>query len=106
MKVLVEVSDQQLWEEVLGSCWDMWDWWTSVRYVRGDWDTIGELTIVYVDPDNENTIVVDSLTLEKLQKGYAIIMEKYPHLADLGDQDAVSGDAIIQCALMGDIIYG
>jgi len=106
MKVLVEVSDQQLWEEVLGSCWDTWDWWTSVRYVSGDWDKIGELTIGYDDPDNDNTTIVDTLNLEKLQKGYAIVVEKYPHLADLENQDASSGDAIIQCALMGDIIYG
>ena len=105
MKVLVEIDEQRLWEEVLGSCWVGYDWWTSVRYISGDWDVIGELTIAYDDPDSDATIV-DSLTLGKLAKGYAIVCEKYPHLSDLDNQDACSGDAIIQCALMGDIIYG
>lgn len=49
------------------------------------------------------------LDREALQRGLKIMGEKYPHL--MGDfvnenEDAITGDAFIQCALLGEIVYG
>ena len=49
------------------------------------------------------------LDREALQRGLKVMGEKYPHL--MGDfinenEDAITGDAFIQCALLGEIVYG
>lgn len=44
------------------------------------------------------------LTLEKIDQGFEIVSKKYPHL--LANEDFSSADAILQCAIFGDIIYG
>lgn len=57
------------------------------------------------DPDKG----VMELTLEKLHKGVAILHDKFPHhyaAIITEDDDADIGDALLQCALFGDIIYG
>jgi hypothetical protein len=48
-----------------------------------------------------------TLDAESLQKGITICLTKYPWHVNLdGDFDAENADAIIQCAVFGDIIYG
>jgi hypothetical protein len=49
------------------------------------------------------------LDLEAITKGVAVLAEKYPHhLADIlaENADAGTGDALLQCSLFGEIIYG
>jgi hypothetical protein len=49
------------------------------------------------------------LDTEAIQKGLAILAEKYPwHLASIlaENADADTGDALLQCSLFGDVIYG
>lgn len=49
------------------------------------------------------------LTLDALKRGLTIMGEKYPHLmADFinENEDVITGDAFIQCALLGEIVYG
>jgi hypothetical protein len=49
------------------------------------------------------------LDLAALKKGLQILGEKYPHLmSDFvnENEDAITGDAYIQCCLLGDIVYG
>ena len=49
------------------------------------------------------------LTLDALKRGLTILGEKYPHLmADFvnENEDVITGDAFIQCALLGEIVYG
>ena len=49
------------------------------------------------------------LTQQKLQTGLNVLAEKYPHhLTAIVEEtgDAWTADALIQCALFGDIIYG
>lgn len=49
------------------------------------------------------------LTQKKLDHGLNILARKYFHIfADIMSEsgDAMTGDALVQCALFGDIIYG
>ncbi|SRR6266496_1782155 len=49
------------------------------------------------------------LDLEAIQKGLTILAKKYPrHLADIltENADADTGDALLQCCLFGDVVYG
>jgi hypothetical protein len=49
------------------------------------------------------------LTLDALKRGLKILGEKYPHMmADFinENEDVITGDAFIQCALLGYCIYG
>lgn len=52
---------------------------------------------------------VHTLSIAKLLNGLQILSAKYPHhFADIikEDSDATTGDVLVQCALLGDIIYG
>lgn len=49
------------------------------------------------------------VTMDTLREGLAILSEKYPHhAADIvnDNPDAGTGDALLQCAIFGDLIYG
>lgn len=54
--------------------------------------------------DLEDDFKEHYLTLEKIDQGFEIVSKKYPHL--LANEDFSSADAILQCAIFGDIIYG
>ena len=67
----------------------------------------GELRIVLQNP--EDVEVVHPVTLQTLLTGAAVMAEKYPHMfKDLvGDSgDALTGDALLQCAIFGEAVYG
>jgi hypothetical protein len=52
---------------------------------------------------------VRRLDREAIQKGLAILAAKYAwHLGNImsGNDDAETGDALLQCSLFGEIIYG
>jgi hypothetical protein len=49
------------------------------------------------------------LDREALQRGLKVMGEKYPHLMAQfvnTNEDAIVGDAFVQCALLGEIVYG
>lgn len=53
--------------------------------------------------------VTHQLSVEKLKAGLVILAKKAPRLfAQVLDEtgDADTGDALVQCALLGDIVYG
>ena len=58
-------------------------------------------------PEEQETVY--KLNRETLVKGMQILLEKYPRI--YGDwvkenDDALTGDAFIQCCLLGDVVYG
>jgi hypothetical protein len=56
--------------------------------------------------DDDNGIML--LNQETLQKGLQILAEKYPdHFANITKEnsDAETADCLVQCSLLGDIIY-
>lgn len=49
------------------------------------------------------------LSLDKLKAGIQVLATKYPHhFVDIVREtgDATTGDVLVQCALLGDIVYG
>lgn len=49
------------------------------------------------------------LSLDKLKAGLQVLATKYPHhFIDIVREtgDATTGDVLVQCALLGDIVYG
>ena len=49
------------------------------------------------------------LTDAALRRGLQVLADKYPRIAGAivsEDSDAASGDALLQCAILGDVIYG
>lgn len=66
----------------------------------------GALLIVDGLSDDDGVLTLDA---EAIQKGLAIMAEKYPrHFANIltENSDAETGDVLLQCCLLGDIIYG
>lgn len=64
------------------------------------------------DPDERWTIPADGWTLavDMLDNGTNVFLTKYPHLFRQvihdGCLDGETGDALFQCILLGDIVYG
>lgn len=59
--------------------------------------------------EHDEPAKIHRLDAEALQRGLAILGEKYPHhLADIiGENDDIwTADALFQCALLGDLVYG
>jgi hypothetical protein len=66
----------------------------------------GEVLIVDEESDDDGVLTLDTAAI---QRGLAILAEKYPHhIVDILKEngDANTGDAFLQCCLFGDIIYG
>jgi hypothetical protein len=69
----------------------------------------GSLTIRALEADEVNGAREWVLNLESVQKGLAIMAEKYPHhFADLMNEsdDADTSDCFLQCCLFGEIVFG
>lgn len=50
-----------------------------------------------------------ALTDSAIQKGFETLADTYPHLYQEifeGDCDAISGDALMQCIVFGNVVYG
>ncbi len=66
----------------------------------------GSVTIKDTESDDEKTYV---LTLAKVEKGLQLMADKFgPNFADIlnDNEDANTGDVLIQLALFGNVIYG
>lgn len=61
------------------------------------------------DMEGENPKKIYRLNKSAIRKGLEVMVEKYPkHFADMisGNDDACTGDVFLQCAVLGDVIYG
>lgn len=85
-------------------------------YLYEDWnnDIVKELDpdqVLVVLSDTEETDFKDEeLTPAKIRAGAKLLIEKYPHLYQILDDefhvDANGADAIVQLGLFGEIVYG
>lgn len=104
----LEVNKQELWEAVFGSAFESFGThWHEVKYLKGaDWDVIGKVKLV----------AIDEVTLLKTEKVVGIeelalalpIADKqvYMNLFDFDNYDAICGDAVLQVAVLGEVVYG
>jgi hypothetical protein len=105
VKITSWVDETEFWSAIMGSGWESWEWWKDISY-RGsaDWDKPGVVTLTAYDPDTGEDEYTADLTIAELVKAYEEVNTTTRiHWEDL---DSVSGDAILQVAVLGDIVYG
>jgi hypothetical protein len=92
---------------------EVWNEYIARNVVEGG-------TLTYFEDADETgdpaDFKVHRLTREKLLAGLGMVLTKWPHLASpmgtdddggMGyDLDAIGADAVIQCALLNDLVYG
>jgi hypothetical protein len=102
MQIQIEVSDDVIRSVVAGSKIGYWGLATH-------WDPELMTLAVCECPGNGYEPKDWSAGKHSLATGLGILAMKYPrHFADImsGKWDACSGDALIQCALFGELRYG
>lgn len=75
------------------------------------WNDGGYMNVHYDDPEGEegNGDACKNIGLPELKAGLAVMAAKHGrHFGDLiaENDDAITHDVFIQCALMGDVVYG
>jgi hypothetical protein len=102
------VKKQELWEAVFGSAFESFGThWHEVEYLDdADWDVIGKVKLVAIDEvtllKTEKVVGIEELA-EALPKANE---EVYMDLFDFEQYDAVCGDAVLQVAVLGEVVYG
>lgn len=110
-------EQQELWECTFGSSFETFEWWAGVEYRDGaDWDKPGLVWLsIWVDPDDHrvgktNKLVgMDDLlwAIEQAKKLCVDACTGRPITTVPGevDFDACVGDAILQIAVQGEVIF-
>ena len=106
--ITIEVDDKELWSAVFGSAFETFGnhWW-EIEYQKGtNWDKVGKVKLV----------AFDEVTMEKTEKivGIEDLVKALPiankqvsmDLLDFDNYDAICGDAVLQVAVLGEVIYG
>jgi hypothetical protein len=102
------IKKQELWEAVFGSAFESFGThWHEVEYLGdADWENIGQVKLVVIDEvtllKTEKVIGIEELA-EALPKANE---EVYMDLFDFDEYDAVCGDAVLQMAVLGEVVYG
>jgi hypothetical protein len=104
----IEVDDKELWSAVFGSAFESFGnhWW-EIEYQKGtNWENVGKVKLV----------AFDEVTMEKTEKivGIEDLVKALPiankqvsmDLLDFDNYDAICGDAVLQVAVLGEVIYG
>jgi hypothetical protein len=104
-----EIDDQELWSTVFGSSpfsFGRGEWFPEAEYLgETDWDKAGQIKIVGID-DDENRIE-KILDVHDLANALPIANKLVNmDLFDLDEYDSICGDAVLQVAMFGKVIYG
>jgi hypothetical protein len=103
----LEVKKQELWEAVFGSAFESFGThWYSIEFLEGSWDVIGKVRLVAID---ENTLLKTKkvVGIEELALALPKANKKvYMDLFDFENYDAICGDAVLQMAVLDDVVYG
>jgi hypothetical protein len=102
------IKKQELWEAVFGSAFESFGThWHEVEYLGdADWENIGQVKLVVID---EVTLLKTEkvIGIEELAEALPKANEKvYMDLFDFDEYDAVCGDAVLQMAVLGEVVYG
>jgi len=122
MKVEIELSREQVEDTlsgVLGACFSHWSWWQLVEYKDGfDWDTYPAdleekfITVGIEDPAHCQELLDEDEEVKTVEKQLSVadILRAWSVCAvggyQMSDEDAVSSDAVMQTATLGEVTYG
>jgi hypothetical protein len=106
--ISVEINKQELWDAVFGSAFESFGThWHEIEYL-GDtsWDVIGQVRLVAID--EVSLLKTEKVVgIEELAKALPIANEQVSmDLFDFDDYDAICGDAVLQVAVLGEVVYG
>lgn len=112
--VSIDFPDEHLWSAICGSAWETWRWWYGWDYYGGSWEHPCELWIMVENPfddyaDDEPDYLTAVVTIADLKRAISELSDHPPVMEALVndlDFDAVYGDAVMQQAIFGEIIFG
>lgn len=106
------IDADEFWSSVMGSGWETYTWWQSVAYIDdSDWNVPGSVAVTIDNPEGAGvrkaTIDVAVLaaawnTLVAADHRDACTGRRF----DIEDVDACVGDAVMQHAVLGEVVYG
>ena len=105
----VAVDDQELWSNVFGSAFEMFG--THLAYEEylddTDWDHIGQVEIAMYDSEEDDSAITRLIDISVLAEALPIANRQvYMDLFNFDNYDAICGDAILQVAVLGEVVYG
>lgn len=103
----IELDADELWSSVFGSAFESFgDHWVEVDYLgHTAWDKAGLVKLTCFDESYNE--VTKMITIDDLVRALPIANDKvHMDLFDLENYDAVCGDAVLQVAVLGDVIFG
>ena len=102
------IKKLELWEAVFGSAFESFGThWHEVEYLDGcDWNTIGRVRLVAID--EVSLLKTEKIVgIEELAQALPIANEQvYMDLFNFDEYDAICGDAVLQVAVLGEVVYG
>lgn len=109
--ITLNYSDEDVWSSICGSAWESWPWWYDLKYDGGDWDKPCALWVTVENPFDSDygdclTAVVTISDIKRALNelsGHPYVRQAIMHELDF---DAVYGDAVMQQAIFGEIIFG
>ena len=108
----ITIDAAELWSGVMGSGWETFPWWQSVRYLEGDWDVPGRVQVSISNPDDPDAdIDIIQVDLDALILAVKIVAAQgYVDACtgadiDWEDIDACVGDLVMQIAVLGEETY-
>jgi hypothetical protein len=93
------IYDHVLWRDVFGH-FTMFEWWEGFSYLEGGWDSLGKVRMSIDDGMGE--IVTKDIDVNDIAN--AISINNLLHMLDYMDSE--TADAILQCAVLGEVVYG
>ena len=111
--IIVNVDSKELMSAVFDNLWVSSSPWLS-RYAYGDYVEGMTVAVSYDLPEDDEGEGNGraEVHVNDLARGLKIVMDKkYHHCGgvvsyDMDDWDACVADMILQCALMGELVYG
>ena len=106
-KIEIEIDEKELWSNVFGSAFESFgNHWYEIEYLSGDWDEIGSVRLGIMDEMTEE-VTSAIIGIEELLVALPIANKQVSmDLLDFDNYDAVCGDAILQVAVLGEVVYG
>jgi len=103
----VTIDGKELWGAVFGSAFECFGThWHEVDFLEGDDETPGKVRLVIIDEMTEE-LTEKTVGLEDILKALPIANSQVSiDLLDYEDYDAVAGDAVLQVAVLGEVVYG
>jgi len=106
--VPVQVSAVDFWSNIMGSAWESMDWWSAVSFAEGsEWDKPGQVIITGIEDleSGEEKPITKTLNIQDLVEAYSNCLAQ-GYRFNIEDFDAYEGDAVIQMAIFGEVVYG